>query len=61
MRYIDSSIRSAEETVAFWMHEAAQAGIRELRFQNGYFTLGACLGNSRFYWREEGESDSRLA
>ena len=23
--------------------------------------LGACLGNSGFYWREEGESDSRLA
>jgi len=24
-------------------------------------SLGACLGNSGFYWREEGESDSRLA
>ena len=23
--------------------------------------LGACLGNNGFYWREEGESDSRLA
>jgi hypothetical protein len=26
-----------------------------------YFRLGACLGNSGFCWREEGESDSRLA
>jgi hypothetical protein len=39
MRYIDSSIRSSEETVAFWMQEAVQAGIRELRCQSGYFTL----------------------
>jgi hypothetical protein len=39
MRYIDSSIRAAEETVAFWMQETVQAGIRELRCQSGYFTL----------------------
>jgi hypothetical protein len=23
--------------------------------------LGACLGNSGFHWRKEGESDSRFA
>ena len=36
-------------------------GRRELMLGFMESLLGACLGNSGFCWREEGESDSRLA
>jgi hypothetical protein len=44
MRYIDSGIRKAEQTVGFWMKSAVESKIREFRCQAGYFTLdGASL------------------
>lgn len=44
MRYIDSGLREPEQTVAFWIKEAIDAGIGEFRCQAGYFTLeGASL------------------
>jgi HKD family nuclease len=39
MRYIDSGIREAEQTVGFWMKSAVESKIREFRCQAGYFTL----------------------
>lgn len=39
MRYIDSRIRDANQTVAKWMNEAVAAGIDEVRCQTGYYTF----------------------
>lgn len=39
MRYIDSSARVVEQTVAHWMKQTVDAGIKEFRCQAGYFTL----------------------
>jgi hypothetical protein len=39
MKYIDSGIREAEQTVGFWMKSAVEQKIREFRCQAGYFTL----------------------
>ena len=39
MKYIDSGIRDAEQTVGFWMKSAVESKIREFRCQAGYFTL----------------------
>jgi HKD family nuclease len=39
MKYIDSGIRDAEQTVGFWMKSAIESKIREFRCQAGYFTL----------------------
>lgn len=39
MKYIDSGIREAEQTVGFWMKSIVDSKIREFRCQAGYFTL----------------------
>ncbi len=39
MRYIDSGLREANQTVANWMSETLTAGVSEFRCQAGYFTL----------------------
>lgn len=39
MRYIDTSIREADQTVAWWMQQTASDGLCEFRCQSGYFTL----------------------
>lgn len=39
MRYIDSKIRNASQTVAQWMHDAVAADIDEIRCQTGYYTF----------------------
>ncbi|MGQ0585173.1 MAG: restriction endonuclease PLD domain-containing protein [Reyranella sp.] len=39
MRYIDSGLREASQTVAYWMTETIASEIREFRCQAGYFTL----------------------
>ena len=39
MRYIDTSIGEAEQTVAWWMQQASLDGLCEFRCQSGYFTL----------------------
>jgi len=39
MKYIDSGIREAEQTVGFWMKSTVESKIREFRCQAGYFTL----------------------
>ena len=39
MKYIDSSARIADETVAHWMKRTVESGILEFRCQAGYFTL----------------------
>ena len=49
----------AASTLGWRLHTVIAKNDREL--DTAFETLGACLGNSGFYWREEGESDSRLA
>lgn len=39
MKYIDSRIRDANQTVAKWMSDAVAAGIDEIRCQTGYYTF----------------------
>lgn len=39
MKYIDTSLREAEQTVGFWMKSTVESKIREFRCQAGYFTL----------------------
>lgn len=39
MRYIDSGLREAKQTVGCWMTDALATGVREVRCQAGYFTL----------------------
>lgn len=39
VRYIDSGLREANQTVARWMSETLTAGVSEFRCQAGYFTL----------------------
>ena len=39
MKYIDSSVLEADQTVAFWMEEVVASGVKEFRCQTGYFTL----------------------
>jgi hypothetical protein len=39
MKYIDSSVLEADQTVAFWMEEVVASGVKEFRCQAGYFTL----------------------
>lgn len=39
MKYIDSSVLDAEQTVAYWMEQTVASGVKEFRCQTGYFTL----------------------
>ena len=39
MKYIDSSVLEADQTVAYWMDEVVASGVKEFRCQAGYFTL----------------------
>ncbi len=39
VRYIDTSVRQADQTVAWWMQQTASDGLSEFRCQSGYFTL----------------------
>lgn len=39
MKYIDSSVLEADQTVAYWMEEVVASGVKEFRCQAGYFTL----------------------
>ena len=42
MRYIDTGIRTADQTVANWFEQIVAAGVTEFRCQVGYFTLEGC-------------------
>lgn len=39
MKYVDSSISSEDQTLAYWMKKASESGVAEFRCQAGYFTL----------------------
>lgn len=39
MKYIDTSVRQADQTIAWWMQQVAASGLCEFRCQSGYFTL----------------------
>ncbi|MEZ8482417.1 restriction endonuclease PLD domain-containing protein [Vibrio splendidus] len=41
MKYIDSSIRTQEQTLAFWLEETAKHDISQLHIQSGYFSIDA--------------------
>lgn len=62
MRYIDSGVREAEQSVAWWMEEISSAGPCEFRCQAGYFNLdGASILLPRLKdWAEQGLPISML-
>lgn len=56
MRYIDSSIGNAEQTVAWWMQQVAADAKCHFRCQSGYFTLGgaSAILDSLKAWADQG-------
>jgi len=62
VKYIDSSIREIEHTVAWWMHETASGGHSEFRCQSGYFTSegASILLDSLKEWSDQGQTTKLL-
>ena len=62
MKYIDSSIREIEHTVAWWMQQTASDGHSEFRCQSGYFTSegASVLINSLKKWSDQGQTTKLL-
>ena len=58
MRYIDTGIAEADQTVAWWMQQTVLAGQCEFRCQSGYFTLEGSgpLLPSLQEWAERGST-----